>query len=108
MGAAAAVLLLLFGQDFGIDVDDGGAYFFSDAGKVSGEFAGGGNFERRGIRAVDLRFLTAHLVRNHRADEDAGGERGEDGEGRSQTVIAEPPKKGFHVESYLVVERGWR
>jgi hypothetical protein len=95
--AAAAILLLLFGEDFGIDVDDGGANFFGDAGKVGRELAGRGDFERGGIRAVDLRFLAAHVVRNDRADENAGGKGGENREGRSQTVIAEPPKKGFHV-----------
>ena len=71
MGAAAAVLLLLFGEDLGIDVDDGGADFFGDAGEVGGELAGRGDYERRGIRAVDLRFLTADLVRDERADQDS-------------------------------------
>ena len=51
---AAAVLLLLFGENFSIDVDDGGAYFFGDAGEVGRELTGGGNFEGGGIGAVDL------------------------------------------------------
>jgi hypothetical protein len=32
---------------------------------------GAGDYERRGIRAVDLRFLTADLVRDERADQDS-------------------------------------
>ncbi len=71
MGAAAAILLLLLGEDFGIDVDDGGTDFFGDASEVGGKLPGGGDFERRGVRAVDLRFLTANLVGDDGTDQDS-------------------------------------
>lgn len=52
--AATPVLLLLFGQDFGVDVHNGRTDFFRDARKVGRELTSGGNLERRGIGAVDL------------------------------------------------------
>src|ERR1700741_641227 len=93
LAPAAALLLLLFRQRFGIDVDNRRAHFLGNLRKVSRQIARRRNLQLSRIRAVDLRLLSFHSMRNHGANQNPGRKGCQNRKSRSETADTKPFKQ---------------
>ena len=79
MRTAAAGMCLLLGERLGIDVYHRRTHILGDLGKRRRKGNGVRNLQRRGVRAIRLRFIAMDPVDRNRTNQDAGGERAKDG-----------------------------